>query len=305
MSKLEELVEILATHMPKVMRWSGALAKQLRNHAIAVVGKTSGSANTDALTLADLSIQELIVSALRDADPLLRECRIEAEESTGDLECFTKESEFVIGIDPVDGTKQYRDKTGDGYAVMLLLRTQETVHYSLVYIPESGSSGTWVEVRDNIVKCGEDDWQRPARSVLDSLPARNDEASSQNIYLIGFIEEDPKRAEDVTSLGLKGFTSETMPGSIYELQASNRFSGSLIHSPNVYDFPVSLHIARSWGGDAVWVHNNQSVHFSELWLDNRADMLRLPGIVACSANAEVRNQLCELAKDWNPKRYCH
>jgi 3'(2'), 5'-bisphosphate nucleotidase len=85
--------------------------------------------------------------------------------------------------------------------------------------------------------------------------------------------------------------------------SSGEFGGSLIHSPNIYDFPVSLQIARVLGGDAVWVHNGQSVHFEERWMDDRADMLRLPGIVACSPNRQTLRTLCEVAKDWSPQRY--
>ena len=44
---------------------------------------------------------------------------------------------------------------------------------------------------------------------------------------------------------------DDMPGSIYPLIASGEFEGSLIHTPNVYDFPVSLHIVRQLGGDDV------------------------------------------------------
>ena len=147
----KSLTAALSRHMPSVLRWSGALARQLRKHNIAVAGKHSGSAATDALTLADLSVQELIVGALRDLDPQFRRCRIEAEETTGDLARFAQESDFVLAIDPIDGTKQYRDRTGNGYSVMLHLRDRETVLYSLVYIPESGADGTWVEVRDGQV----------------------------------------------------------------------------------------------------------------------------------------------------------
>ena len=107
----------------------------------------------------------------------------------------------------------------------------------------------------------------------------------------------------VTDAGLEGHTSETMPGSIYELLAAGDYGGSLIHSPNIYDFPVSLHIARILGGDAVWVHNREPVHFHELWNDDRADMLRLPGIVACAVNRQTLETLCDLAVDWNPVRY--
>ena len=51
------------------------------------------------------------------------------------------------------------------------------------------------------------------------------------------------------------------------------------------------------------VHNGRPVHFRELWMDDRANMLRLPGIVACSANRATLATLCQLARDWNPQRY--
>jgi 3'(2'), 5'-bisphosphate nucleotidase len=94
-----------------------------------------------------------------------------------------------------------------------------------------------------------------------------------------------------------------MAGSIYEFMARGEYAGSLIHSPNVYDFPVSLHLARALGGDALWVHNRQPVHFGETWLDDRANMIRLPGIVACSPWRATLDRLCELARDWSPVRY--
>lgn len=303
--KLQELTDALSREMPDVLRWAGAIARRLRNFNISLSGKSSGSSNTDALTIADLTVQELIVSALRDRSPLFRQCRLEAEESTGDIARFATLGEYTFSIDPIDGTKQYRDKTGNGYAVMLLLRSPETVHYSLVFIPEKGENGTWVEAVDNRIVCGEDDPSRPAVDVLRSIrpvdaAARPD---SKNIYMIGFQKKDREKAALVTAAGLQGYMADETPGSIYELLARGEFGGSLIHSPNVYDFPVSLQIARILGGDAVWVHNGEPVHFRELWNDDRADMLRLPGIVACSANRKTLDTLCQVARDWNPVRY--
>src|SRR4051812_6491353 len=119
---LPDLTSALMTHIPPVLRWCGAVAMRLRQFNIALGGKSSGSALTDALTLADLTVQEIIVSALRDTDPIFRGCRIEAEEENGDLGRFATDSPFTIAIDPIDGTKQYRDKTGNGYCCMLSLR---------------------------------------------------------------------------------------------------------------------------------------------------------------------------------------
>lgn len=304
------IIVALQTALPPVMRWSGAVARRLRQFNISVDGKHSGNANTDALTLADLSVQELLVAALRDGDPILRTCRIQGEETTGDMARFAADSPLGIAIDPIDGTKQYRDKTGNGYSVIVHLHDDSTPHYSLVFAPEMGEHGTWVEVTAGRIVCGPDDPSRTARDVLDSLPDLTTRRVNPGpgIYLIGFQQRDTQRAREVDQLvvrgcSLAGHTSDEMPGSIYPFMATGEYTGSLIHSPNIYDFPVSMHIARVRGGDAVWVHNRQPVHYRELWMDTRAGMLRYPGIVACSEDPEVINQLCTLSKEWSPVRY--
>ena len=302
---VSEVAEALSIHMPEVLRWAGAIARQLRKFNVALSGKSSGSAETDALTLADLTVQELVVSALRDRSPIFRQCRIEAEEANGDIGLFSTDAELVIALDPIDGTKQYRDRTGNGYAVMLHLRDSQTLHYSLVFVPETGATGTWVEAIGSRIVCGPDDPNRPAREVLNSMPAITSATrpKSKKIYSIGFQKPDAERAAAVTKAGLHGFAPDDMPGSIYPLLATGEFGGSLIHSPNIYDFPVSLHLARILGGDAVWTDTGEPVHFRELWLDDRADMLRLPRIVACSAERETLEILKATAQGWPPNRY--
>ena len=239
------VIDELSRVMPPVMRWSGALARSLRQFDVSLEGKSSGNANTDALTLADLTVQELLVGAMRDADRILRTCRIEAEEVTGDLQVFADESPLVVSLDPIDGTKQFRDHTGDGYAVMLHLRNRETVLYSLVYLPEathaeSGTQGEWVEVRADRVRCGPDDTSRPAGEVLASLPPCNDRrrTDSRSIYLIGFQKRDGARAQAVTNAGLEGFAPDAMPGSIYPLMAT----GDVCRV--AYSFPQRLRFSR-------------------------------------------------------------
>lgn len=305
MTAVHEVAEALAAHMPEVLRWAGAIARQLRKFNIALSGKTSGSAATDALTLADLTVQELVISALRDRSPLFRQCRIEAEEENGDMGRFASDGELTIALDPIDGTKQYRDHTGNGYAVMLHLRDRQTLHYSLVFIPEASEHGTWYEAIGSRIVVGSDDPSRPARAVLDGLTPINSATrpQSKQIYLIGFQQRDRERAEAVTAAGLQGVAPDDMPGSIYPLFATGEFGGSLIHSPNIYDFPVSLHIARILGGDAVWTDTGESVHFREMWLDDRANMLRLPRIVACAIERSTLKTLCETAQGWSPNRY--
>ena len=309
---LEHLVSQLHRHLPSAVRWSGSVARRMRQFNIALEDKKSGSSNTDALTLADLSVQELLVGALRDADPIFRNCRLEAEETTGDLTRFATTGEYTLALDPIDGTKQYRDRTGNGWSIILTLRSRATLHYTLVFIPESGPQGTWVEVLGDRVVCGPDDPARTAGEVLDSLPAITRDrwnqtaagrGESRQIYMIGFQQHDRAKAQAVTQAGLTGVAADDCPGCPYELIASGAYAGSLIHSPNVYDFPASLQVARVLGGDSVWVDTGEPVNFDELWLDERAKMLRLPRIVATSPDRRVLATLCDVAKDWNPVRY--
>ena len=300
-----ELILALRQHAPPLLRWAGAIAKQLRKFNIQLEGKASGSSNTDALTLADLTVQELLVCGLRDADPIFHRCRVEAEEANGDLGAFDPSSDYTIALDPIDGTKYFSERTGNGYAVMLHLRTKADVLYSLVYAPEMSDQGNWTEVYGQTVKSGPDNPRIPAVAWLRNMPAicSKSRPDSNQIYLIGFQQADRDRATAVTSAGLCGVAPDDMPGSIYPLLASGEFGGSLIHTPNIYDYPVALHVARAFGGQSVWVHNGQPVHFRETWMDDRADMLRLPGIAATAVNPHTLKILVDLAKDWSRVRY--
>jgi 3'(2'), 5'-bisphosphate nucleotidase len=235
---------------------------------------------------------------------VFRQCRIEAEESTGDLEAFNATGTLTIALDPIDGTQKFRDRTDDGYGVLLHLRHATDVVYSLAFFPEIGSDGTWVQVYGDTVHCGADQPRQPASAVLATLPrmAVRIPSSLPQIYVAGFRHEDQLKAQAVTQTGLQGVPREAVASSIFPLLATGDFAGALFQAPNVYDFPIALHITRSLGGDAVWVHNNAPVHFRDTWLDAEVDMVRLPGIVACAVDRATLHTLVTLARDWKPRR---
>ena len=301
----DQAIAALRRQMPAALRYAGEVAKELRKHDVAVEGKESGNANTDALTLADLSLQAMLVAALRDCGPAVTACRIEAEEQTGPLHAFAADAPLTLALDPIDGTRQFRDGTGAGWSVMLHARTATRVVYSLVFLPQAGEHGQWVELSgDEVVVCDEDP-ARPAADVLAAAPRLTDATRprGRGCYIIGFQALDEERAALLTSRGFEGHGPQQMPSSVYPLMASGRFCGSLIHTPNVYDFPVSLQIAERFGGGACRVDTRQPVDFTDTWLDERSGMLRLHGIVACADNPADLDTLCEIGKDWNPERY--
>jgi 3'(2'), 5'-bisphosphate nucleotidase len=301
----DAVITSLSLQMPAVLRWSGAIARRLRGYDIGLAGKKSGSAATDALTIADLSLQELIVAALRDGDPAFRQCRIDAEETTGDLARFPADADLTIGIDPIDGTQRYRDRTGSAWSVMLHLRSKTDMLYSLVHQPEDGEHGSWIEARGNSILMGPDDPSRPAADVVRSLPPvlRMKAPAVPRIFVAGFQEAQAEVARRVSQLGIDAEDSSSSERTGYQRIAAGEVCGALFHSPNVYDFPVMIHLFRILGGDAVRVHDGLPMDFREVWRDDRASLLRLPGLVAASTDAGVLGRLVELAKDWNPARY--
>ena len=301
----EHVIPALSAKMPSVFRYAGAVAKELRKHNVAVAGKESGNANTDALTLADLSLQSMLVTALRDCGNEATSCRIEAEEDTGPLDAFNPEADLVIALDPIDGTRQYRDRTADGWSLMLHVRNRTDVLYSLVYLPAHGEHGQWLEATPDYVKVCDDNPEKPAELVIEeALPiTAESRRGERGCYIIGFQNLDESRAELITEAGMRGHGPQQMPSSIYPLLATGEFCGSLIHTPNIYDFPVSLQLARRFGGNAVRVDTREEIDFSQTWMDEKSGMLRLHGIIALADNPEDLGTLCELGKDWNPERY--
>ena len=301
----DALIARLSAELPAVFRWAGAVARQLRYHDIALGGKGSGFADTDALTLADLSVQELLVAALRDMGPLVRKCRIEAEEGSGDLGRFARDGEWTLAIDPIDGTRDYRDRTGNGYSVMLHLRSADDIAYSLVYLPEEGAEGTWVEARPGRVVVGPDDHTVPARAALDALPAVETwcRPVSRRILVSGFRAHEAERVREVSRAGLEGVLGGQTGGSLFPLMARGEVAGAVYHTPNVYDFPVCAHLARLLGGDAVWARDGRPMDFRDVWRDERSGMLRLRGVVVASVDRAMLGPLVEVAQRWNPERY--
>lgn len=299
------VISALSARMPSVIRYAGAVATELRKHNVAVEGKESGNANTDALTLADLSLQTMLITAIRDCGSAATACRIEAEEDTGPLDAFNQDADLVIALDPIDGTRQYRDHTANGWSVMLHVRTATDVVYSLVYLPAAGQHGQWLEATPDYLKVCDDDPTRTAEDVIAAAEpiTEANRKSGKGCYIIGFQGLDEERAELITAAGLKGFGPQQMPSSVYPLLATGDFCGSLIHTPNIYDFPVSLQLARRFGGDAVRVDTGAPVDFTDTWMDEKSGMLRVHGIIALADNPDDLQTLCELGKAWNPVRY--
>src|SRR5207245_1523486 len=111
--------------------------------------------------------------------------------------------------------------------------------------------------------------------------------NSRRILVSGFRGCDAERAQAVSAAGLEGVLGHDTRGSLFPLVANGYLGGALFHTPNVYDFPVCIHLARALGGDAIRAHDGRRVELREVGGAELAHVVGLPGIVACAADGEL------------------
>ncbi|MBI3966729.1 MAG: inositol monophosphatase [Chloroflexi bacterium] len=287
----------ILAELPPVIRWTASVQRLLRSLPIGLDGKASGHEATDALTIADLTSQTLLLSCLRDGSPLFRQCRLYAEEESELVDLFARSGELVIGLDPLDGTQAYRDGLSADYAIILTLRNDETVLLSLLFLPEEGAAGSWLVVRDGDVYFGPDDLEKDAVRSVRELPRLVPSEPGRRVYLSSFAWRDPAFADQVRTSGYEPVGGGDR--NLWLKMALGEVTGAVVDTPNVYDFPAGLHVARVRGGDGVWLPSRERVHFRDLWWDERAKCVRLHGLVAFATEPAVLADLTEIASDWS------
>lgn len=92
----------------------------------------TGDPAVDIVTEADLATQEAILTAMRST-PLVG-CRLLAEEDTESVKLFAPESNFYIGIDPIDGTAVYA-RGGEHFSTIISLHDGDRFLYMSIYFP--------------------------------------------------------------------------------------------------------------------------------------------------------------------------
>lgn len=121
------------------------------------------SAVKQALTLADVGAQEIILEGLREHFP---QVSLAAEEDTKSVAAFPKDAEAQVVIDPIDGTlRSYLEASGP-YAVIVGLAIEGVYHSSLVALPREGLMFDAVRGR-GAYAAGKGGERKPTRSVDD------------------------------------------------------------------------------------------------------------------------------------------
>jgi fructose-1,6-bisphosphatase/inositol monophosphatase family enzyme len=120
--------------LPAVQR-AAAFARSLEGKVPNAPKLDETSAVKQALTLADVGTQEIILQALLEHFP---EVCLAAEEDTETVAAFPKDAEAQVVIDPIDGTlRSYLESSGP-YAVIVGLAIRGIYRAALVSLPREG-----------------------------------------------------------------------------------------------------------------------------------------------------------------------
>ncbi len=107
----------------------------------------------DPVTLADLKVNEIIIKRINDKYKNINWDILSEENAKISEEIFDVKSDWIWVLDPLDGTKDFIQGTGN-YAMHLALNFKQKPHIGFVLIPDknqlwiSDGEKTWCEKRD-------------------------------------------------------------------------------------------------------------------------------------------------------------
>lgn len=110
------------------------MAAKMKKNATVKDKFGSGFKDIDVVTSADLTTQEFVLKALVKNE-VLANCEVVAEEDTPSKKTFAKKSDFVITLDPIDGTLNYSNG-GKYYSIIVTVHDKKRPLYTFDYFPE-------------------------------------------------------------------------------------------------------------------------------------------------------------------------
>lgn len=113
---------------------AGKIASKMSHEAKASNKTHTGFYELDIVTTADLAVQEFILERLSKSEEL-RKCQLLAEENTKFQEDFAKESDFVLTLDPIDGTYLFANGK-KMWKVIVGIHNKKRPIYTFCYFPE-------------------------------------------------------------------------------------------------------------------------------------------------------------------------
>ncbi len=237
----------------------------------------------DPVTLADLKVNELIIERINEKYKNIN-WDILSEENVKTSKTFVTKNDWVWVLDPLDGTKDFIQGTGN-YAMHLALNFKQKPFIGFVLIPDKNQlwitdgEKTWCEKRDGTK-------YKPSLSENRSLQEMTLVTSKNhgNDILRNLIQKiNFRKVEIMGSIGCKIASIVRGESDIYICLSLPGKS-----SPKDWDFAAPESILKSAGG-AITNLDNQELTYGQ-------DSFQQGGIIVATNNKNTHGSICREIK---------
>ncbi len=240
----------------------------------------SNNDTTDPVTLADLKVNEIIIQRIKENYKNINWEILSEENVKTDHFSFDRNAEWIWVLDPLDGTKDFIQGTGN-YAMHLALQYQNLPVIGVVLIPEKDE--LWI-TNGTYVWCERRDGSRVKKniSLKTNLKAMTLVTSKnhKNYILEELIQKISfKKVINMGSIGCK--IASIMRGES-DIYISLSVPGK--SSPKDWDFAAPASLLKAFGG-AITNLNNQELSY------NKANFEQ-SGVIVATNNKNLHKKIC-------------
>ncbi len=239
----------------------------------------------DPVTLADLKVNEMIIMRINESYPNTNWNFLSEESIKDELVTKNKKSDWLWVFDPLDGTNDYIQGTGN-YAMHLALNFKNRPYLGIVLIPEKNelwfSDGikSWCEKRDGTLK---NNCLSKGKKIRDLTLVSSKNHSNDALR---FLIEKVKFRKTITmgSIGCKVASILRGESDIY---ISLSLPGK--SSPKDWDFAAPEAVLRTAGGSITTLNNGELIYNSQGYNQQ--------GIIIATGNKLFHQSICSQLKE--------
>ena len=237
------------------------------------------------VTIADLKVNDLIIKRITERYMNVSWDILSEENVKTSINNFDRNSKWLWILDPLDGTKDFIQGTGD-YAMHLALNNEKKPYIGVVLIPEknelwiSNGINIWCERRDgSVLKTNLSKVKNLEDMILVTSKNHKNQKLSNLIKKVKF-----KKVNTMGSVGCKIASILRGDNDIY---ISLSLPGK--SSPKDWDFAAPEAILRAAGGSITDLENNDLSY-------NKQDF-RQGGIIIASNNKKTHRYICSQIRE--------
>ena len=239
----------------------------------------------DPVTLADLKVNEIIIQRIKENYKNINWEILSEENVKNEFNKFDRNAEWIWVFDPLDGTKDFIQGTGN-YAMHLALQYRNVPCLGVVLIPErnelwmTNGKNTWCEKRDG---------SRVEKSISPKECLKEMTLVTSKNHKNHILEEIINKVcfKEVITMGSIGCKVASIIRGDSDIYISLSLPGK--SSPKDWDFAAPEAILKAFGG-AITNLNNEELSYNKRNFEQS-------GIIVATNNRDFQKNVCAELKE--------